>query len=145
MSRPGGGPLHLLRAAGLIALLAGAVGSVGLVFYYGRRNPSRLLIVLFAIWVLSPFVALLAAAAKSTRWPARTRATLYGVMLVIAVGSLATYANVALGPPRAQGAFTFVIVPPLSWLLSGVAVSIAVVAFGRHSEDAEQQARRDAL
>ena len=131
--RPDGGPLRLLRAAGLIALLAGAVGSVGFVFYYGRRNPSRLLIVLFAIWVLSPFVALLAADAKSTRWPPQTRATLYSVMLVIAVGSLATYANAALGPPRAQGAFAFVIVPPLSWLLSVVAISIAAFAFGRHS------------
>jgi glucose dehydrogenase len=130
---PEGGSLRGLRAAALIAMLAGAIGSVGFVFYYGRRNPSRLLIVLFAVWVLSPFVALLAANATSTRWPARTRAMLYGVMLVIAVGSLAIYANVTLGPPRAQGAFAFVIVPPLSWLLSGVAVSIAVVAFGRHS------------
>ena len=135
MSRvsPEGGSLRMLRAAGMVALLAGAVGSVGFVFYYGQRNPSRLLIVLFAVWVLSPFVALLAVDAKSTRWPPRTRATLYGVMLVIAVGSLATYANAALGPPRAQGAFAFVIVPPLSWLLSGIAISIALFARGRHS------------
>jgi hypothetical protein len=135
MSResPEGGSLRALRAAGMFSLVAGAIGSVGFVFYYGRRNPSRLLIVLFAIWVLSPFVALFAADAQSTRGPARTRAMLYGAMLVIAVGSLATYANVTLGPPRAQGAFAFVIVPPLSWLLSGVAVWIAVVASGRHS------------
>jgi hypothetical protein len=117
----------------MIAMLAGAIGSVGFVFYYGRRNPSRLLIVLFAVWVLSPFAALLAADIKSARWPARARATLYGVMLVIAVGSLAAYAEAALGPPRGQGAFPFVIVPPLCWLLSGVAVSIAIFAFGRHS------------
>jgi glucose dehydrogenase len=135
MSRvsPEGGSLRVWRAAGLISTLAGAVGSVGFVFYYGRRNPSRLLIVLFAIWVLSPFVALLAADARSRRWPPQARATLCGVMLVIAAGSLATYANAALGPPKAQGAFAFVIVPPLSWLLSGVAVSIGLFARGRHS------------
>jgi glucose dehydrogenase len=130
---PEGGSLRLLRTAGMVAMLAGAIGSVGFVFYYGQRNPSRLLIVLFGVWVLSPFAALLAADAKSTRWPPQTRATLYGVMLVIAAGSLATYADAALGPPRAQGAFAFVIVPPLSWLLSGVAVSVAMFAFGRHS------------
>ena len=117
----------------MVALLAGAIGSVGFVFYYGQRNPSRLLIVLFAIWVISPFVALLAADVVSTRWPARTRATLYVVMLVIAGGSLATYADAALGPPRGQGAFVFVIGPPLSWLLSAVALSIALFAFGRRS------------
>jgi hypothetical protein len=131
--RPDSGSLRVLRAAGMVAMLAGAIGSVGFVFYYGQRNPSRLLIVLFAGWVLSPFVALLAVDAKSTRWSPLTRATLYSVMLVIAAGSLATYANAALGPPRAQGAFVFVIVPPLSWLLSGVAVSVAMFAFGRHS------------
>ena len=135
MSRvsPDGGSLRVLRAAGMIAMLAGAAGSVGFVFYYGQRNPSRLLIVLFAGWVLSPFVALLAVDARATRWPPLTRATLYGLMLVIAASSLAMYADAALGPPRAQGAFVFVIVPPLSWLLSGVAVSVAMFAFGRHS------------
>jgi hypothetical protein len=117
----------------MVAMVAAAAGSVGFVFYFGQRNPSRLLIVLFAVWVLSPFVALLAADARSRRWPPQTRATLYGVMLLIAAGSLAVYANAALGPPRAQGAFVFVIVPPLSWLLSGVAVSVAMFAFGRHS------------
>jgi len=135
MSRAGpeGGSLRVLRAAGMFGLLAGAIGSVGFVFYYGQRNPSRLLIVLFAIWVLSPFVALLGADLMSTRWSPLTRATLHAVMLVIAVGSLAAYANAALGPPRAQGAFAFVIVPPLSWLLSGLAISVSLFARGRHS------------
>jgi hypothetical protein len=128
-----GESLRAWRAAGMIALLAGGVGSVGLVFYYGQRNPSRLLIVLFALWVLSPFVALLAVDARSTGWPARSRALLYGLMLVIAVGSLATYANVTLGPSRPQGAFAFVVVPPLSWLLGGVALAVTLFGRGRHS------------
>lgn len=49
-----GGPL---RAAAMIAAAVGAVGSVGLTLYVGRHNPSRILISLFLIWVLSPFVA----------------------------------------------------------------------------------------
>jgi len=131
--RPGAGPLRLLRATGLIALLAGAVGSVFLVFYYGQRNPSRLLIVLFAVWVISPFVVLLAADVMSVRWSPRSRATLYGVMLAIAAGSLAAYADATFGPPRGQGAFVFVIVPPLSWLVSGAVIAIALVRGRRPS------------
>ena len=130
---PDGGSRRGLRAAAMVAMLAGAAGSVGFVFYYGRRNPSRLLIVLFAVWVLSPFVALLAADARSARWPARTRTVLYALMLVLAIGSLAAYANVTLGPSRPQGAFAFVIVPPLSWLVGGIAIAIALFRSGRPS------------
>ena len=52
------GLLGFLRTAALTAVLAGAVGSVGLMLYVGRRNHSRVLLVLFALWVLSPFAAL---------------------------------------------------------------------------------------
>ena len=41
----------------ILAVVAGAVGSVGLMLRAGRSTP-RLLLVLFVIWVLSPFVAL---------------------------------------------------------------------------------------
>jgi len=53
--KPEAGFLCVLRAAALIALLVGAVGSVGLMLHAGRRKDSpRLLLALFAIWVLSP-------------------------------------------------------------------------------------------
>jgi len=51
------GFLGLLRSAARIAVPAGAVGSVGLMLHAGRRNDSRILLVLFTLWVLSPFVA----------------------------------------------------------------------------------------
>ena len=120
-----GGGLRILRALALIAVLAGAVGSVGLMLHAGRRNPSRLLLVLFALWVLSPFLALLLASVVSKRWSVLTRTTLYGVMLVLTLGTLAIYGYVALGPPRAQTAFVFVVVPPASWLLIAIVVPIA--------------------
>ena len=107
--RTEGGFLGLLHAAALIAVLAGAVGSVGLMLRAGHRNPSRLLLVLFALWVLSPFIALVLANMVSKRWSVLTRATLYTVMLAIAVGSLAIYGDVALGPPGRR---------PLSYSLS---------------------------
>ncbi len=128
-----GGFLGLLRTAALIAVPAGAVGSVGLMLHAGRRNNSRILLVLFAIWVLSPFMALIMADVVSKRWPVLTRATLYCVMLVLTLGSLAIYGDVALGPPRAQTAFVFVVVPPASWLLVGIVVPIAALVSGRLS------------
>jgi hypothetical protein len=125
--------LGLLRAVALTAVVAGALGSVGLMLWAGHRNPSRVLLVLFAIWVLSPFMILVLANVVSKRWSVITRATLYGVMLALTLGSLAIYGDVALGPPRAQTAFVFVVVPPASWLLIALVVPTAALISDRLS------------
>jgi hypothetical protein len=122
-----------LRGAALIAVAAGAVGSVGLLLRAGRRNDSRLLMVLMAMWVLSPFVGFLWAHVVSTRWPVLTRSTLYILMLVLSLVSLAIYADAVVNPPKAQGAFVFIVVPPLSWLLAAVALPIAALISSRRS------------
>ena len=125
--------LSVLRTAALIALPAGAAGSIGLMLRAGHRNPSRVLLILFAIWVLSPFVALLFAIIVSKDCSVLTRATLYGVVLVLTATSLAIYGDVALGPPRTKTAFVFVVVPPASWLLIAIAISIAALISRRRS------------
>ena len=130
---PEHGLLALLRAAAPIAALAGAVGSIGLMLHAGRRNDSRFLLLLFALWVLSPFIVLVLANVLSKRWTALTRATLYSVTLVLTLSSLAIYGDVALGPPRAKTAFVFVVVPPASWLLIAIVVPIAALISGRPS------------
>ena len=61
--------LGLLRAVAMIAVVAGAGGSIGLMLRVGRRNDSRILLALFGIWVLSPFLALVFANVVSMRWP----------------------------------------------------------------------------
>ncbi len=127
----GGGFLGILRSAALIALLAGAVGSVALTLYAGRRNASQLLMVLFVLWVLSPFVTLLWADVVSRRWTVLTRSTLYSVMLVLALGSPAIYGVNAFKPPKAQAAFVFVVVPLASWLLIAVVVPAAALISGK--------------
>ncbi len=109
-----------LRATALIATLVGAAGSCGFMLYTGRRNQSRVLLLLFAVWVLAPFVGLLWAFAVSKRRSVNTRAMLYGLMLILSSASLAIYGYVALGPPRAQPAFAFLVVPPASWLLIAI-------------------------
>jgi hypothetical protein len=129
--------LRQLRATALIAALAGAGSSLGFMLYAGRRNNSRILLILFTLWVLSPYVILAVAEVVSKRWPVLTRAALYGVMLITALGSLAIYGYFALRPPRAQAAAVFVIVPPAAWLLIGTILPIAGLISGR-------RARRDA-
>ena len=119
--------LRLFRAVALIAALAGAVGSVAFTLRAGHRNPSRVLIGLFMIWVLSPFVGLALANLFSKSWSVLTRATLYSVTLLLSLISLAFYGEVALGPPRAKTAFLFLVVPPGSWLLMAAAVSAAAL------------------
>ncbi|MDB6122768.1 MAG: hypothetical protein JWQ71_1761 [Pedosphaera sp.] len=130
--RPDGGFLGLLHKVGLIAVVAGAMCSVGLMLWVGHRNPSRLLLALFAIWVLCPFLALLLANIISKRWSVIIRATLYSVMLVLTLGSLAIYSDVVLRP-RSTPAFMFIVVPLGSWLFMTIAVSIAALISGRLS------------
>jgi len=120
---PDRGLLRLLRALALIAAVAGTAGSVGLILRIGDRAPG-LLLVLFILWVLSPFMALLWASLVSTRWPASTRAILYGVTLLLTLGSLAIYWEVWLRAPN-KPAFAFLVVPLGSWLLMLLAVAMA--------------------
>jgi hypothetical protein len=130
--------LSVLRTAALVALPAGAAGSIGFMLRAGHRNPSRILLILFAIWVLSPFVALVFATIISKDWSVLTRTTLYGVMLVLTVSSLAIYGDVALGTPRAKTAFAFLVVPPASWLLIAITISTAaLISRGRSARSSD--------
>ena len=130
--RPDGGFLGLLHAVALTAVVVGALGSVGLMLWVGHRNPSLLLLGLFVIWVLSPFMALLLANMVSKRWSVITRATLYGVMLILTLISLAFYGDI-IWRPRPQPAFMFLVVPFGSWLLMTIVVSIAALISSRLS------------
>ena len=132
--RPDAGFLGLLRTVALIGAVAGAVGSVGLILWVGHRNPSRLLLALFVIWDIAPFIALVLANMTSQRWSVLTRATLYSVTLVITLGTLAIYGDVAFGPPRPTPAFMFLVVPPISWLLMTIVVPIGALISRRQSK-----------
>ena len=131
--RPERGYLGLLRTVARIAVVAGAVGSVGLMLRAGRRTP-RLLLVLFVIWVLSPFVALAWANMVSNSWSVLTRATLYCVTLVLTLGSFAIYGGLVLPPTGSPRAFVFVLVPPMSCVLLTIVVPIAALISRRLSQ-----------
>ena len=115
--------LSLLRTMAVVVVLAGAGISLGLMLHAGRNNKSVLLIVLFVIWVLSPFIALLVANVVSKRWSDLTRMTLYSLMLFLTLGSLVSYSGV-LSPPGTKPAFVFLVVPLISWLLMAIVIPI---------------------
>lgn len=112
-------------------MVVGAIGSVGFMLRAGRNTP-RLLLVLFVFWVVSPFVALAWANMVSERWSVMTRTTLYCVTLVITVGTLVIY-GFDMAPAGSARAFSFVAVPPGSWLLIAVVVPVAALLSRRRS------------
>jgi len=114
-----------LQALALVAAVAGALGSLGLLLHAGQRAPVFLL-VLFIGWDLSPFLALAWANIVAKRWPAVVGATLHGLTFVIALFSLAIYTNaVLLNPTAKTPTATFLLVPLGSWLLMAIVFPIA--------------------
>src|SRR5437867_7933442 len=93
------------RTVGLIAIWAGAAGSVGFMLSAGERvGAPRLLVALFAMWVVFPFVVLAFGYVAARRWSVLTRAALYGVTPVVALVSLTIYGAAALGASRPKTA-----------------------------------------
>jgi len=127
------GLLLKLRVAARIAVATGAIGSVALVLYVGRRNESRLLPSLFALWVLSPFLTAVAADVLSKRWTVLTRAALYGATMVVTLLSLALFGHAAAGPTGIRATRVFVLVPPVSCLLLAAALATAALISRRRS------------
>jgi ACR3 family arsenite efflux pump ArsB len=117
-----------LRAISVIAVAAGAAGSLGFMFRVGSEQKSLLLIGLFTGWVLAPFVALVVADVLLRKRAALVRVTLCALMLMMTTASLLVYGNVALGPPRPQPAAMFLIVPPGSLVLMTIALALAMAA-----------------
>jgi hypothetical protein len=110
-----------LRLTALIALVIGAVGSIGL-WIRAAQHPPPLIIVLFVVWVLSPFVVLGIGHVVAKRWAPSTQTALYWVTLLVTVASIAIYAHDAVAHRTTHPAFVYVAVPPASWLASAVAL-----------------------
>src|SRR5947209_18740433 len=94
---PDAGHLAALRRTAAIALFTGACGSVALMLRAGRRQQSKILLLLFGIWVLCPFVTAAIANSFSKRWATPIQMTLCGLALILTLGSLAIYGSVAFG------------------------------------------------
>ncbi len=129
-----GKPISLLRTIAMMAMLAGAAGSLGFMFYTGRHNKSIFLLALFTGWVLSPFIGLVVANVLAKRWSVLTRVTIYILMLVITLSSLIGYSGV-LSPPGTKPAFVFLMFPLASWLLMVIVIPLVrSLTSGKDSE-----------
>jgi ABC-type transport system involved in cytochrome c biogenesis permease subunit len=82
----------------------------------GRHQPSLLLLALFTGWVASPFIAMIAATARSKSWAMPA--------LLVITASIAIYSYAAFGPPIAKPASIFLWVPLGSWLVLAIAIPI---------------------
>src|SRR5262249_52958394 len=100
-------------------------GSVTLMMRAGARQRSILLVLLFTGWVLSPFLALAIANARSATWQPVARSALYGVMLGVSFISLSVYTLHALAPGMKAG-FVYLVVPGACWMLIVVAFATSL-------------------
>ena len=114
-----------LRPVALVAAVVGSVGSIAFLLRVGHRNQSIVLLALFVIWDVAPFVGLLLAHRASRLWASTARTALSWVTLLVTLASLAIYGVVALGPPRPKPASWFLIVPVAPWLLIGIVLRVA--------------------
>jgi hypothetical protein len=124
--------MNALRATARLAVVVGAIGSVALMLYIGRRNQHYWLLVMFVLWDVAPFLALGFADLYMARWSAVTRATLYVVTLLVAIVSLGVYLDVIVRP-RPQPAAPFLIMPVVAWLLMLTTVPMAAYMSGKQS------------
>ena len=125
----------MLRTVALIAAAIGGAGSVNFLLQAGRRNSSLLLLVaLFSIWVASPFVMLGLGILKSERFTERVRSTLYILTIVLALASLAIYSRlIDVKPAGSPNTFLFVAVPPTSWVIIMIVMSIVALRSRRQA------------
>jgi len=131
--RPEGRLPGILRAVALSVLIIGATGSLVIMLREGQDTP-RFLLILFIIWVLSPFAALFWANMVSKHWLVVTQATLYFVMFIVAAGSVTIYSGlVNVKPAGSANAFLWVIVPPASLVFITIIVGIVALTSRRLS------------
>jgi ABC-type enterochelin transport system permease subunit len=129
---------NTIRTLALKVLIIGSVGSFGLMLYTGRHNSSVILLSLFAIWVLSPFIGLIVLNWISARWGDMLRTTLSILIICITVVSLLGYSGL-LKPPGVKPAFVFLIVPLVSWLLIGIFIALSHFISRRFPEQKDKE------
>ena len=118
----------LLRVMAIIILFAGGVVSAWFTYDAGKDNHSLLLKILFLIWILSPFVALIRIYSISGQWSAIRRGIVYNLMLFVAFVSMVAYSG-EWNLPGMKPAFLFLLVPLFCWAL--MIVAYFIVNIGR--------------
>jgi hypothetical protein len=105
-----------MRGMVRVGLWVAAAGSLACTLYTGRHNTSLLLVVLFAIWVLTPFAGLAWINRIGDSARRDIAAAIRASSLVVCISSLAIYVAIAAIRPVHHTAFAFLVVPAISWL-----------------------------
>jgi hypothetical protein len=132
-SRPShGGLVAVSRVAAAIAVAVGAAWSLGLMYWAGSRAPWVLL-AMFLVWVVSPFVALAWAMVTSSRWRTVPPPVVHALALAVTAGSLATYTGLIAPPAHSPNAFIYIVVPGIAWVAMLLAWIVALATRHRGS------------
>lgn len=99
-----------LRVIRRLVVGVGAGASVGLMWATGRRNPSVLLLAMFAVWVLMPYAAILAIERRLDSTGASARTALTSAALIVMLSSIGVY-GFAFAAPPAKPAAPFLMLP----------------------------------
>jgi hypothetical protein len=116
--------INFLGWLALLIGIAGAIISLYFMFNAGRNQPSAVLIILFTLWVLSPFIGLLLLNNISKRWIVSVRETLYWLAIIMTILSVAGYSG-TFNPFETKNAFMFLVIPFVSWVIIAFSFFIA--------------------
>jgi uncharacterized membrane protein len=113
-------PIDPWQTTARLAAAVGAVGSVVLTLLAGRRNPSVVLMAMFAVWVVLPFAMLAWIGRASSVWPRPARRSFTALSLIASAASLGVYGYMAFGSSRLKLAAPFLILPPILLILVAI-------------------------
>jgi hypothetical protein len=107
-----------------LVLVTSIVGAMVSMFAVGHRQPSVILMAMFFVWVLSPYVALWLANVRAADWNPPPRRQLQYATVLISLAALGRYLWVLVWPVVHQPASTFMIVPFISWLVVAMVITL---------------------
>ena len=116
----------MLHSAALVALIAGATGSLTLLLMSARHTPA-ILIFLYTGWVLLPYVTLAAGRSRLMRRSAKSGALMSVAALIVVGAAITAYVAAALMRNAPRPAAVFLMVPLASQVLAAAAYAVAAV------------------
>ena len=104
----------------MLCLLVGAAISLGTRYWVGRHNSSVVLLLLFTLWVASPFAGMAIVHHLARNWPGKRQVVTYSQIRNLSLGSAFLYVLIVAVKHLSKPAGPFVAVPVASWILMAI-------------------------